>query len=75
MLKKRIAALGIIVFAASLVPWSASAAEAVPTAAPTKKCIAVTNQPKADQPGTTAEKKPAKRKGCMEHLRAVRYIA
>ena len=63
MAKKRVAALGLVLFAASLIPWSALAAEAAPGNAPVRKCIKVVDQSREDQAGTTAEKKPAKRKG------------
>jgi len=62
MPKKRVAALGIILFAASLFPWSVLAQEVSPNT-PVRKCIKVTDQSKEDQAGPAAEKKPKKRKG------------
>jgi hypothetical protein len=63
MLKKHIALLGIILFAASLFPLNALAADPAPNIAPTKNCIKVTDQSKADQANPAPEKKPTKRKG------------
>jgi hypothetical protein len=63
MLKKHIALPGIILFAASLFPFNALAADPAPNNAPVKNCIKVTDQSKADQVNPASDKKPAKRKG------------
>lgn len=63
MLKKRIAVLGIAMFTVSLFPWNATATEVTTNNTPTKNCVKVTDQAKADQASPTAEKKPTKRKG------------
>ena len=63
MLKKHIALLGIILFAASLFPLSALVADPAPSNAPTKNCVKVDkDQSKADQVNPASDKKPAKRK-------------
>ena len=62
MRKKHIVLLGIILFAASLFPLNAPAADPAPNNASTKNCIKVQDQSKADQVNPASEKKPTKRR-------------